>query len=64
MDRHTPYAHNTHESHVPCGCALNVYIKEILTCKCGASYEWKEVVTFPVWRCYDCGRMWRLKYVK
>ena len=30
----------------------------MVVCECGAAYEYSEVITFPLWRCYDCAREW------
>jgi len=61
---HTPYAHVGHIH--KCGCFTDQYkillanqgehIMEMAVCKCGAAYEWAEVITFAFFECYDCGR--------
>ena len=56
-DRHIPLSHKTHTDGIPCGCATDLDSKELkIRCDCGAVYLWTEVITFPIFTCYDCGR--------
>ncbi len=51
---HTSRMHVTHN--IPdCGCALDES-EPVVTCPCGAAYLFRVVATFPIFRCYDCGR--------
>jgi hypothetical protein len=54
---HIPINHKYHiKPGVACGCIdPNVFQSKYLSCKyCGAAYDFMEVLSFPVFRCYDC----------
>jgi hypothetical protein len=56
----TPDAHARHSNGIPCGC-WDGELQPTVTCDfCGATYLLSEVLSFPVWRCYDCGTAWRV----
>ncbi len=51
---HIPRSHRKHTD--PCGCSVPK--PDVVVCLCGACYEVLEFLSFPVFRCYDCGREW------
>ena len=53
-----PRAHAQHlldNQIITCGCTTPD--KATFICKCGACYD-DEVLSFNIWRCYDCNRSW------
>jgi hypothetical protein len=63
-DVHTPRAHvlESHQSGGNCGCSL-IGTTDYFLCTCGAAYT-TEMLSFPKWRCYDCGRRWVREYMR
>ena len=49
----TPRAHIHHDGAIPCCCSSD-RSEDYQVCWCGAAYT-IEIVTFPVFECYDCG---------
>ena len=57
--RHTPRAHAKHKDGVPCGCWTGEETERTTSCPmCGATYQLSEVLSFLLWRCYDCSAGW------
>jgi len=54
---HTPYAHVLHKENENCGCYIGRGTP-IICSHCGAAYEWETIITFPIWKCYDCDAQW------
>lgn len=55
---HLPIKHQHHmKPGVECGCIdPKVFLGKYLSCEdCGAAYDFMEVLSFPVFNCYDCG---------
>jgi len=58
-DRHIPFVHKDHTNNIPCGCCTDLDSKELkIRCDCEAVYLWREVITFPIFHCYDCNRFY------
>ena len=51
--------HFSHGRRGPCGCAMGE-TRRVLICDCGAGYDAADVAMFPVWRCYDCARLFNM----
>jgi len=61
---HTPKAHANHEKfNNECGCWTEGQKGRVAICDCGAAYMYSEVLTFPIWRCYDCNTAYIKKII-
>lgn len=56
---HLPYEHSKHtRPGVGCGCVEPDHPHAFPCPVCGATYDKSEMLSFVIWRCYDCGGGW------
>lgn len=55
--RKIPEHHKLHTGSIPCGCIkdLDDFNNPQAVClNCGATYDYIEVISYNIFRCYDC----------